>query len=189
MRLIRLAGSKHFSILQQTSLWFCYKNKIYFFKKSNVFTAEFWDILCKHFFFTCAQHENGSDHKHQPCNSSRITVPFIWGISDALEESGKKKKKKTYYCIFPPCFVDIEYIFVLHICECSLVFVCVFFLVRIYSSRGSWREKNILECLLQAYRGKVLYVSFANIFLICPLLLFYLRPNFSFLIAPHFLPP
>lgn len=101
----------------------------------------------------------------------------------------KKKKKKTYYCIFPPCFVDIEYIFVLHICECSLVFVCGFFLVRIYSSRGSWREKNILECLLQAYRGKVLYVSFANIFLICPLLLFYLRPNFSFLIAPHFLPP
>lgn len=37
------------------------------------------------------------------------------------------KKKKTYYCIFPSCFVDIEFIFVLHICECPLVFVCGFF--------------------------------------------------------------
>lgn len=37
------------------------------------------------------------------------------------------KKKKTYYCIFPSCFVDIEFIFVSHICECPLVFLCFFF--------------------------------------------------------------
>lgn len=99
-----------------------------------------------------------------------------------------KKKKKNILLYFPSLLCG----YWIYICITHLwVFfsVCVFFLVRIYSSRGSWREKNILECLLQAYRGKVLYVSFANIFLICPLLLFYLRPNFSFLIAPHFLPP
>lgn len=53
------------------------------------------------------------------------------------------KKKKTYYCIFPSCFVDIEFIFVLHICECPLVFVCGFFFQYGYILPEDLEERKI----------------------------------------------